>query len=109
MGKPNNPCDPSPCGPNSRCLISSHGYATCSCLPGYRGAPPLCKPECIVSTECPLTETCISQKCVNPCVGTCGVYALCYVMNHNPICSCPPGHVGDPFVMCVLPPGKCLF
>ncbi len=106
VGKPGNPCDPSPCGPNSRCLISPQGFATCSCLPGYRGSPPLCKPECIVSTECPLTETCINQKCVSPCGGICGRGANCYVMNHNPICNCPPGHVGDPFVMCVLPPGK---
>lgn len=109
MGKPDNPCVPSPCGPNSRCLISPQGYATCSCMPGYRGSPPLCKPECVVSTECPLTLTCINQKCVDPCHGTCGVGANCYVINHNPICQCPPGHVGDPFSMCILPPGTFSF
>lgn len=108
MGKPDNPCVPSPCGPNSRCLISPQGYATCSCMPGYSGSPPLCKPECVVSTECPLTLTCINQKCVDPCHGTCGVGANCYVINHNPICQCPPGHVGDPFSMCILPPGTFL-
>lgn len=105
MGKPGNPCDPSPCGPYSRCLISSQGFATCSCLPGYEGSPPLCKPECVVSPECPPTKSCVNQKCVDPCTGVCGVGAHCYVMNHNPICACPANHIGDPFVMCTLPPG----
>ncbi|VEN46223.1 unnamed protein product [Callosobruchus maculatus] len=98
-----NPCDPSPCGPFSRCLVSHQGFATCSCLPGYWGAPPACKPECIVSSECPQTQACINKKCVNPCAGTCGANALCTVINHNPICSCPPGQQGDPFSACYTP------
>jgi hypothetical protein len=95
-----NPCDPSPCGPFSRCLVSSQGFATCSCLPNYHGAPPACKPECIVSSECPQTRACINQKCADPCPGICGNNARCTVINHNPICSCPPGQQGDPFVNC---------
>lgn len=96
---PVNPCDPSPCGPNSRCLISSN-VAVCSCLPQYKGSPPFCQPECIVSSECSLNQACANQKCIDPCPGTCGVNANCQVVNHNPICSCPQGLRGDPFVSC---------
>lgn len=95
-----NPCDPSPCGSNSRCLSSPEGYAICSCLPGYRGNPPLCQPECVTSSDCPQNRACQQQKCRDPCPGTCGINALCEVINHNPICSCPLNHEGDPFISC---------
>lgn len=94
-----NPCNPSPCGPNSQCQ-QSQGQAVCSCLPGYRSSPPTCRPECVVSLECSLKEACQNQKCVDPCIGACGVAAVCDVINHNPICSCPPSFTGDPFIKC---------
>lgn len=103
---PFSPCNPSPCGPNSRCIISPQGYSTCSCIPGFRGSPPLCSPECIVSSDCLHIQACINNKCVNPCTGRCGHGALCSVIHHNPVCSCPGGHQGDPFVQCVKEPGK---
>lgn len=101
-----NTCDPSPCGPNSRCLVSPLGYATCSCLPDYRGSPPLCNPECIVSSDCLQIQACINNKCVNPCNGICGQSSLCSVINHNPVCSCPSNYEGDPFVACAPIEGK---
>lgn len=94
-----NPCNPSPCGPNSQCR-QMNGQAVCSCVPGYRGNPPTCRPECIVSLECSLKEACNNQKCVNPCIGACGPGAVCDVINHNPICTCPPSFTGDPFLRC---------
>lgn len=97
---PRNPCDPSPCGPNSRCLLSPDGFAICSCLPEYKGAPPACQPECRISSECALNRACVNLKCIDPCPGTCGLEAVCEVINHNPICSCPNGQEGDPFVAC---------
>lgn len=93
-------CDPSPCGPYSRCLVSKTGFALCSCLPGYKGIPPMCQPECVSNSDCSLKETCVNQKCIDPCRGSCGVGAECVVVNHNPICSCRPGESGDPFVVC---------
>ena len=36
----------------------------------------------------------------------CGANALCQVVNHNPICSCPPGYNGDPFNYCQKIPGR---
>lgn len=96
---------PSPCGLNSQCRTLNQ-HAVCSCLPTYIGAPPNCRPECIVSSECPLDKSCINQKCKDPCPGTCGQNAKCQVVNHNPICSCNNGYTGDPFVRCVIEQSK---
>lgn len=102
---PRDPCQPSPCGPNSLCRIVNQ-VAVCSCQPGQVGSPPNCRPECVVSAECPLTQACLGNKCRDPCPGTCGVSAKCQVVNHNPICSCPSGLTGDPFTRCYSMPGK---
>lgn len=94
------PCTPSPCGFNSQCRELDH-HAVCSCLPDMIGAPPNCRPECLVSSECGLDKSCINQKCKNPCEGVCGLHARCQVVNHNAICSCELGYNGDPFVRCI--------
>lgn len=65
------PCHPSPCGPNSQCR-EINGQGVCSCVRGYIGSPPSCRPECVINSECPLNEACINQKCVDPCPGSCG-------------------------------------
>lgn len=96
---PVNPCSPSPCGPNSQCR-EINAQAVCSCLPGFIGSPPTCRPECVSSNECSLSQACVNQKCIDPCPGTCGIAAKCQVVNHNPICSCASGQTGDPFVRC---------
>lgn len=96
---PTNPCQPSPCGPNSQCR-DINNQAVCSCVPGFIGSPPTCRPECVTSTECSLSHACVNQKCIDPCPGTCGLSAKCQTVNHNPICSCPPKYTGDPFTRC---------
>lgn len=101
--KPKNPCNPSPCGPNSQCRVSNE-QAVCSCLPGYNGSPPGCRPECVVSSECPSDKACINQKCGDPCVGTCGLNTQCSTINHSPICICREGFSGDPFTSCLKIP-----
>lgn len=95
------PCDPSPCGPNSQCR-EINSQAVCSCIPGFIGSPPICRPECVTSSECPLNRACVNQKCIDPCPGTCGIGAVCQVVNHNPICSCPPRYSGNPFTRCEI-------
>lgn len=95
-----NPCVPTPCGPFSQCR-NVNDHAVCSCLSNYIGAPPNCRPECVVSSECALDRSCINMKCKDPCPGTCGQNARCQVVNHNAICSCNIGFVGDPFVRCL--------
>lgn len=100
-----DPCQPSPCGPNSQCL-NVNGKASCSCLSNYQGTPPDCRPECIVSTECSMNRACVNQKCVDPCPGVCGINAKCDALSHSPFCSCGPGQNGDPFVKCFDMPRK---
>lgn len=87
------------CGQNSQCR-EINNQAVCSCLPDYLGVPPACRPECVVNAECSQNKACIKQKCVNPCIGSCGIRATCEVINHNPVCACPGGFSGDPFVEC---------
>lgn len=94
-----NACNPSPCGPNSQCR-DVNSQAICSCLPGYLGETPYCKPECLSASDCPLTRTCVNQKCVDPCAGACGLHANCKVINHNAVCYCSPRYTGDPFNRC---------
>lgn len=100
-----NVCAPSPCGPNSQCK-EVNTQAVCSCLPSYMGSPPGCRPECTVSSECSSNLSCMNQKCVDPCPGSCGLNAVCRIVNHSPICSCNPGHTGDPFTRCFSIPRK---
>lgn len=98
--KPKNPCNPSPCGPNSQCRVNN-GQAVCTCLPKYLGSPPGCRPECVVNAECPPNKACIAQKCSDPCPGVCGLNTRCVVKNHSPICSCKEYFTGDPFTRCI--------
>jgi hypothetical protein len=103
-----NPCNPSPCGANTQCRASG-GTALCECLPGFLGNPngSGCRPECVISSDCPRDKACVSTKCIDPCPGVCGYGAHCQVINHSPICSCPTPTIGDPFVECKEQPRKC--
>lgn len=97
-------CTPSPCGPNSQCQIVA-GTPACSCIPDYIGSPPNCRPECVLSSDCPSQLACIQQRCRDPCPGSCGHGAECRVLNHVPVCTCATGLTGDPFFRCdPLPP-----
>ena len=96
---PVNPCQPSPCGPNSECRVSGDS-PSCSCLPEFIGSPPRCRPECVSNSECPSSQACINQKCRDPCPGICGQNAECRVFSHTPMCLCSEGFTGDPFSVC---------
>ena len=96
-----NPCDPSPCGSYSNCRVVD-GHAVCTCQQNYIGTPPSCRPECVVSTDCPQNRACIAQRCEDPCTQTCGAGANCQVINHNPVCTCPDGYTGNPLFNCIL-------
>ena len=106
---PPGSCYPNPCGPYSICTVVGP-RPVCECQPGYFGKPPNCQPECLKNSDCTLEKACINQKCQDPCPGVCGGNALCQVVGHNPICSCPPGYTGDPFNYCKKIPGrKCFY
>lgn len=74
--------------------------ALCKCLKDYQGTPPNCRPECIISAECPSNKACVAQKCIDPCSGQCGQNTKCQVINHSPICTCIEQYTGDPFSRC---------
>lgn len=102
---PKDPCLPSPCGPNSLCRAIGDAPA-CSCMQNYIGAPPNCRPECSINSDCPADKACIREKCRDPCPGSCGFLARCSVINHTPSCVCPEGYTGDPFVGCNTVPQR---
>lgn len=96
-----NPCQPSPCGPNSHCR-EVNGYSMCSCISGYIGSPPTCRPECSIDSDCSPNRACSNQKCRDPCPGACGENAQCHTISHRPHCKCPPGFTGDAFSRCYV-------
>ena len=99
---PRDPCYPSPCGSNAEC-----NNGICTCMSEYRGDPYAgCRPECVVNIDCSQDRACSRNKCVDPCQGTCAQNAICNVFNHIPMCSCPPGMVGNAFVACAAQRGK---
>lgn len=100
-----NLCVSSPCGVNSA-YREVNGLPSCSCLPNYFGVPPNCRPECTINSECASALACISEKCRDPCPGSCGISAVCSVINHIPICSCIEGYTGNPFTSCQPSPRK---
>lgn len=104
--QPENPCVPSPCGPNSQCKVVGT-QAACSCLPNYIGQSPNCRPECTINAECSSNLACVNEKCRDPCPGSCGVNARCSVVNHNAICTCVVGYEGDATVQCSVIPPPC--
>lgn len=97
--EPVRPCTPSPCGPNSICREVNEA-PSCTCLEGYHGQAPNCRPECTSNEDCSSHLSCINMKCKNPCEGSCASNAECKVVSHSPICLCPIGFTGDPFFSC---------
>lgn len=82
---PNNPCDPSPCGPHTQCSVLKNDVAKCTCLPGFIESPNTIR-GCV-----PKTDLCQP----NPC----GYGALCD-SNKDPPCYCPGFTVGNPYSSC---------
>jgi len=98
----NELCHPSPCGLNTNCRVES-GRAICTCQPGFEGNPLSltgCRHECDSDAGCASHQACVNYKCKNPCEGLCGTQATCDIINHQPICKCPPDYLGDPYTRC---------
>ncbi|KAK0166733.1 hypothetical protein PV327_004222 [Microctonus hyperodae] len=96
-------CSANTCGINAKCSMTD-GRAVCSCLNLHIGDPLIhChRVECQIPEDCPSTQICSNNHCVNACDGVCGINAHCDAKNHVPICSCPPGYSGDPFKSCYI-------
>ena len=96
-------CFPNPCGPNSKCR-EVNGRPTCSCLPNYLDAPPHCRPECSVNSDCANHMACIGQKCTSVCDDVCGENADCRAHRHVAMCTCRSGYTGDAYSYCAPVP-----
>ncbi|XP_047739045.1 uncharacterized protein LOC108675679 isoform X3 [Hyalella azteca] len=106
-------CRVQSCGTNAVCTPEAH-TRYCTCAPGFIGdpyvacrrSPPVLDkpvPECSSNDDCPDTQSCINELCVNPCVhDPCARNAFCIVRDHVPQCTCPPGYTGDPKIACSL-------
>ena len=96
-------CNSNICGPNADASVRGI-RCQCDCRPEYFGDPYSatgCRPECVVNSDCDPTLACrINGKCYDPCPGTCGLNAVCKVVDHNPMCTCLQRYVGDPFTGC---------
>lgn len=94
------PCTPNPCGIHAICR-EQNGAGACQCEASYIGDPYQgCRPECILSSDCPSHLACINNKCQDPCPGTCSLNAYCQVINHVAKCYCNNGFTGDGYRYC---------
>ena len=99
-----NPClVDNPCAVNAICEAQNHA-SRCICPPGLVGNPyENCESvECYVNRDCDTTKACIQNQCLDPCLldNVCAPTAICRVINHDGSCTCPPGYIGDPMVLC---------
>lgn len=95
------------CGENAECIPNNHAF-DCQCLSGYSGHPYIeCSKVlgCRSDSECDPQESCINGYCGSPC--NCGQYAMCNVINHQGVCTCPPGYLGDGIHGCHPPSNPC--
>lgn len=95
------PCLPNPCDPNAQCDAYGNQFAICDpCVGSNALNSPLCRPECVLSSDCPFNKACLKNRCVDPCPGSCGVNAECSVYHHDAICRCVAGFEGNPYEHC---------
>lgn len=55
--------------------------------------------DCASDRQCKLN----SGECVDPCGDRpCAPTALCFAINHQPVCNCPEGYSGNPLLECFI-------
>jgi len=95
-----NPCAYNACGENAYCNVRNN-RVDCTCPEFFLGdARSRCYAECTAHEDCSPHQACFELKCIDPCVDACGTNAICKVVNHKPICSCPKDYTGHPFESC---------
>ncbi len=112
-----DPCDPSPCGPNTECMVTGNGNPICRCLPTYIPQPDTitgCGHECERDPDCYGDNVCRDYQCVpppDPCdPSPCGPNTMCEVnLQRNAVCRCLPRYVplGDTISGCEPEPDPC--
>jgi hypothetical protein len=99
-----DPCDPSPCGPNTECTVTGSGNPICRCLPTYIPKPDTitgCGRECERDPDCGAGNICQNYRCTvrpDPCKPSpCGPSTECTVNRlGNPVCTCLAGFAPQP-------------
>lgn len=99
-----NPClINDPCGLNAECFVRNN-QPECRCLSGYRGNPmDACRiVGCLSNNDCPTDKRCVNEQCINPCLyeNPCSPRAECLPQDHQAVCKCPPGLIGNPYIDC---------
>ena len=102
------------CADRTSCHISAQcqntlGSHKCLCPSGHIGDPYTsgCRPkgECSSNLDCPVASACSNGRCIDPCSSEggrspCGSGAICSVVDHSALCSCPARTSGDPRQQC---------
>ena len=59
---------------------------------------------CDWNSHCPDDTACDNRQCINPCAigDPCDSSAICKVINHEPVCTCPDGYIGNLNTRCEL-------
>lgn len=102
-----------PCGVGAVCRVvdlAEMRTVVCECPPGYTGsANEECVEEeeeertgegCQYDADCPFFQACVGGHCSDPCGDACAPGAECKVINHRPVCYCPPGYTGTGYDRC---------
>ena len=92
------------CGRGAQCTAAAH-RAECSCPLGTQGDPRIAciRAICHYNEDCAHDEACdrLNRVCRKVCSeDSCGDEAVCLAKNHEPMCSCPPGTKGNPYIEC---------
>ena len=58
-----DPCDPSPCGPNTECQQNRQGNPVCTCLPGYQPQPDTITGCSKIEVRTPPPDPCYPSPC----------------------------------------------
>lgn len=104
-----DPCrhGPTKCGTNAQCSAQDH-QAACTCPAGTQGNPLIAcvTGQCQYNEDCRDDEACdrLNRVCRPVCHSDdCAPSAKCVGRNHQPVCTCPEGSIGNPYVDCHRP------
>jgi len=84
-----DPCQPTPCGPNTECNVNRLGNPVCTCLPGFSPQPDTITGCAKIEARTPPPDPCFPSPC--------GPNTECNVNRlGNPVCTCLTGYIPQP-------------